>query len=124
MAVSKKVAKRKDVVGMASVNVDKMSLKELLDLEAKIEKAIANARDRERGEIKQKIEAILQASGFSISELFGVGRTGNSTKGRAVAVKFVNPENRSETWTGRGRKPRWLTAKLDKGAKMEDFAVR
>ena len=109
---------------MASVNVDKMSLKELLDLEAKIEKAIASARDRERAEIKQKIEAIVQTSGFSLSDLFGVGRPASSTKGRSVAVKFINPENRSETWTGRGRKPRWLTAKLDKGAKMEDFAVR
>ena len=124
MTVSKKATKRKDVTGMASVNVDKMSLKELLDLEAKIEKAIASARDRERSEIKQKIEAIVQASGFSLSDLFGVGRSSSPTKGRSVAVKFVNPENRHETWTGRGRKPRWLTAKLDKGAKMEDFAVR
>ena len=107
---------------MASVNVEKMSLKELLELETKLDKAIANARERERSEIKQKIEAIVQSSGFSVSELFG-GR-GSPTKGRTIAAKFVNPENRSETWTGRGRKPRWLTAKLDKGAKMEDFAVR
>jgi DNA-binding protein H-NS len=107
---------------MASVNVDKMSLKELLELEAKLDKAIANARERERSEIKQKIEAIVQSSGFSVGELFG-GR-GSAIKGRTVAAKYVNPENRSETWTGRGRKPRWLTAKLDKGAKMEDFAVR
>ena len=52
---------------MASVNVDKMSLKELLDLEAKLEKAIAAARDRERSEVKQKIEAIVQNAGFSLS---------------------------------------------------------
>ncbi len=107
---------------MAGVNVDKMSLKELLDLEAKVEKAIANARDRERSEVKQKIEAIVQNAGFSVNELFG-GR-GPVAKTRTVAAKYVNPDNRAETWTGRGRKPRWLTAKLDKGAKLEDFAVR
>lgn len=107
---------------MASVNLDKMSLKELLDLEAKLEKAILNARERERTEVKQKIEAIVQNAGFSVSELFG-GRA-PAAKGRQVAAKYVNPDNRSETWTGRGRKPRWLTAKLDKGAKLEDFAVR
>lgn len=107
---------------MASVNVDKLSLKELLDLEAKVEKAIAQARERERAEVKQKIEAIVQNAGFSVSELFG-GRAPTS-KGRSVAAKYVNPDNRSETWTGRGRKPRWLTAKLEKGAKLEDFAVR
>ena len=109
---------------MASVNLEKMSLKELLDLEAKVEKAISNARDRERSEVKQKIEAIVQNAGFSVNELFGGRGAAPATKGRTVAAKYVNPENRSETWTGRGRKPRWLTAKLDKGAKLEDFAVR
>jgi DNA-binding protein H-NS len=106
---------------MATINLDKMSLRELLDLEARLQKAISGARDRERGEVKQKIEAIVQGAGFSVSELFG-GRGG--LKGRTVAAKYVNPENKSETWTGRGRKPRWLSAKLEKGAKLEDFAVR
>lgn len=108
---------------MATVNLDKMSLKELIDLEAKLDKAISNARERERAEVKQKIEAIAQNAGFSLSDLFG-GRAPAATKGRPAAVKYVNPDNRSETWSGRGRKPRWLTAKLEKGAKLEDFAVR
>ena len=108
---------------MATVNLDKMSLKELIDLEAKLDKAISNARERERAEVKQKIEAIAQNAGFSLSELFG-GRAPAAGKGRPAAVKYVNPDNRSETWSGRGRKPRWLTAKLEKGAKLEDFAVR
>ena len=107
---------------MASVNVDRMSLKELLELEAKLDKAIATARERERSEVKQKIEAIIQNAGFSMSELFG-GRS-SPIKGRTVPAKYVNPANPAETWTGRGRKPRWLTAKLDKGAKLEDFSAR
>jgi DNA-binding protein H-NS len=106
---------------MASINIEKMSLKDLLDLEAKVQKAIANARERERSEIKQKVEALVQTAGFSVSELFG-GRGG--PRGKAVAAKFVNPDDRSQTWTGRGRKPKWLVAKLEKGAKMEDFAIR
>lgn len=107
---------------MATVNVDKLSLKELLELEAKLDRAIASARERERSEVRQKIESIVQSSGFSVSELFG-GR-GGPARGRTVTAKYVNPENRSETWTGRGRKPRWLTTKLDNGAKLEDFLVR
>ena len=106
---------------MASINIDKMGLKDLLDLEAKLDKAIAAARERERSDVKQKIEALVQNAGFSVTELFG-GR--GSLKGRTVAAKYVNPENRAETWTGRGRKPRWLTAKLDKGARLGDFALR
>ena len=35
---------------MASVNVDKMSLKELLDLETRVRKAILNVKERERSD--------------------------------------------------------------------------
>jgi DNA-binding protein H-NS len=35
----------------------------------------------------------------------------------------MNPDNPGETWAGRGRKPKWLVAKLDKGEKITDFAI-
>jgi DNA-binding protein H-NS len=35
----------------------------------------------------------------------------------------LNPDNPGETWSGRGRKPKWLVAKLDKGKKITDFAI-
>jgi DNA-binding protein H-NS len=40
-----------------------------------------------------------------------------------VKPKYRNPDNRSETWSGRGRLPRWLQAKVDGGAKVEDFLI-
>ena len=103
---------------MATVNVDKMSLKELLDLEMKVQRAIGAARDRERAEVKQAMALLAEKRGFSVSELFG-GRG----RGKTSVAKYANPANRAETWTGRGRKPNWLVAKLKKGAKMEDFAI-
>lgn len=103
---------------MATINVDKMSLKDLLDLQNRVERAISAAKDRERADLKQKIASMAEHAGFSVGELFG-GRG----RGKAVAAKYINPDNRSETWTGRGRKPNWLVAKLGKGAKMDDFAV-
>jgi DNA-binding protein H-NS len=51
-------------------------------------------------------------------ELFG-GRG----RGKGSAAKYANPDNRTETWTGRGRKPNWLVAKLKKGANIADFAI-
>ncbi len=85
---------------MASVNVDKLSLKELLDLEGKVERAISVARDREHVELKQDLAAFAEKRGFSLRELFG-GRG----KGKVSAAKYANPDDRSQTWTGRGRKP-------------------
>jgi hypothetical protein len=43
--------------------------------------------------------------------------------GGAVAPKYRNPENPAETWAGRGLKPRWLTAAIKGGKKIEDFAI-
>jgi DNA-binding protein H-NS len=106
---------------MAAINVDKLPLKELLDLEMRVKKAIVSARERERNEVRQEMMAIAAKRGLSISEVFGAGR---STKaGGKVAVKFRNPDNPTDTWTGRGTQPKWLVAALKKGAKLEDFAL-
>lgn len=110
---------------MASINVDKMSLKELVDLEAKVQRAIAAARDRERTVLKEKMAELAKNHGFSVNELFGGGRGMKAAgKGKSLGVaKFANPENKSDTWTGRGRKPNWLLERLKKGAKLNDFAI-
>jgi DNA-binding protein H-NS len=100
--------------------LDRMSYKDLTELELKIRKAKAGVQDRTRNELKEKIEAMVAASGFKMSDLFG-GRGG---KGRKVAAKYANPDDPSETWTGRGRKPRWLSAKLKDGDRIEKFLIK
>jgi DNA-binding protein H-NS len=40
-----------------------------------------------------------------------------------VFPKYRNPEEPSETWSGRGKQPRWLTAALKTGHKIEDFVI-
>jgi DNA-binding protein H-NS len=47
-----------------------------------------------------------------------------ATKGRKVPIKYRNPNKRQETWSGRGRTPRWLVAAMKAtGKKVEDFRV-
>jgi DNA-binding protein H-NS len=106
---------------MAAVNVDRMSLKEINDLEAKIAKAKSAAREKAKSDIKDRIDRLVEGSGFTVAELYGFAARG---RGRSKsAAKYANPENKSETWTGRGRKPNWLVARLKKGAKIDDFAI-
>lgn len=106
---------------MAAINVEKLALKELIDLNQRVQKAIVTAKERERSELKQKIAQMAENSGFSVTELFG-GRTSGRGKGQSIGVaKYRNPDNPSETWTGRGRKPNWLVARLAKGARLDDF---
>ena len=43
---------------MAAINVDKLPLKELLELETRVKKAIVSARERERSEVRQEMMAL------------------------------------------------------------------
>ena len=111
---------------MPASALDKMSVKDLNDLDGKIKKAMAHAREREMAAVKQKLDAIIQNAGMDIreiAELYGFGRGRGARKGTKVAPKYRNPDNKTETWSGRGLKPRWLTAKLNKGGKLPDFAI-
>jgi DNA-binding protein H-NS len=53
----------------------------------------------------QKMTEMAKKHGFDLRELFD-GRKG---KGK-VAIKYHDPKNLANTWTGRGRMPRWMTA--------------
>ena len=41
-----------------------------------------------------------------------------------VHPKYRNPKDPAETWSGRGKQPRWLTAQLRSGKTVKDFLIR
>jgi DNA-binding protein H-NS len=41
-----------------------------------------------------------------------------------VFPKYRNPVEPAETWSGRGKQPRWLTAQLRSGKKLDDFRIQ
>jgi len=98
----------------------KMSLKELQELEVKVRKAKSSVQERSRSELRQQLEAVAAQAGFKLGELFG-GRGG---KGRKVAAKYANPDDPSQTWSGRGRKLRWLAARVRAGDRVEKFLIK
>jgi DNA-binding protein H-NS len=40
-----------------------------------------------------------------------------------VHPKYFNPENPSQTWSGRGLKPRWFAAQLKAGRLVDDLLL-
>ena len=63
-----------------------------------------------------------------LKQLKGVVEAEHTKSGRrpypTVVPKFQNPDRPSETWAGRGKTPRWLTAKLKSGKRIDDFRIR
>jgi DNA-binding protein H-NS len=101
-----------------SKNLENMSFAELSAMQARIERMKIEKQNAEREAVKQKLIGAAQAAGFDIQELFGRGRKGK------VAIKYRDPNNPANTWTGRGRMPRWMAA-ATKGGKVrkEDFLI-
>jgi DNA-binding protein H-NS len=96
-----------------------MSFDELLALKDAVESLIA---DRAMS-VKKQLEAKLsQIEGYT-RRTAGAPRQ-HGLKGRRLAPKYRNPNNRQETWAGRGIMPRWLKALVAKGHKPAEFAVQ
>lgn len=103
-----------------STNLDTLSLKELKDLQGRVAKAISSFEDRHRRATLAEIEELARTKGFTLSELTGI----STPRKRAPAVaKYANPANKSDTWSGRGRKPRWFAEGLKAGKSPEQMAI-
>lgn len=100
-------------------DLETMSLKDLLSVEADIQEAITSVRERERVAVREQMAKLAERSGFDLNELMGNARRRRHVKPSKVLYRDPNDSNR--TWTGRGRKPNWLVAAVDKGKKVEDF---
>ena len=104
---------------MSRVNgLEKMSYKELLDLRDRVSAAMVTRKATEQAEIKRKISELAAKSGIDLADLL---KTKGVRKSSKVKAMYRNPSDPSQTWAGRGRQPRWLSAALKKGQKLESF---
>jgi DNA-binding protein H-NS len=102
------------------VDLNSLSLKELKDLQSQVAKAISGYEDRRKKELLAELDEIAKAKGFSLAELTG---SAPSRKRSPSVAKYANPANAADTWSGRGRKPRWFSEALANGKKPEDMAI-
>jgi DNA-binding protein H-NS len=103
-------------------NLGDMSLKELKKLDRDVAAAITNYDARAKAHALAELDAMAQELGFSLAEL--TGATVSVKRKRAPATTmYRNPANPAETWSGRGRKPRWFEAALASGTKVSELIV-
>ena len=117
-----------------SIELERLSARDLDTLITK-----AKQRKSELGKrkpvavVRRKVAALAKSEGYSIDELFGGAKAapkarkaaGPRKAAKKVAPKYRNPANGKETWTGRGKQPRWMAAQTGKGGKKpEDFLIK
>lgn len=102
-----------------SVDLKKMSVVELLDLQKAIPAELDARQKEERQKLLNEFRDKAKALGVSLEDLVG------GVKGKArtakVPAKYIHPANTSLTWTGRGKRPRWINEWLASGKTLEQL---
>jgi len=122
-----------------SIDLSGLSPKELASLITQAQKRqTVIAKRTPITKVRSRILKFAKSEGYTIEELFGTASAAAPTRGKAakkvsptagrklgkVAPKYRNPANTKETWTGRGKQPRWLAAHTAKGKKVEEFLIK
>lgn len=123
-----------------SIDLSSLSAKELSTLIREAQKRRTFVAKRQPlAKARAQVIAAAKKAGYTIEELFGIdapaaktARAGKTAKSASkagrkvakVAPKYRNPANAEETWTGRGKQPRWLAEYTNNGRKVEEFLIQ
>ncbi|GAB1478091.1 H-NS histone family protein [Paracoccaceae bacterium] len=104
-----------------AIDLDDMSLDDLKALHARVAKAIAGFVDRKKAAALRELDSKAREFGFTLAELTGSAPV--SRKRAPAGAKYANPANSADTWSGRGRKPRWFVEALAAGKSPDDLLI-
>jgi DNA-binding protein H-NS len=109
-----------ELVGdMKSAYLKSISVDELWDLHEQVVAELAHKIGAEKATLEDRLRRLGNVN---------VGASEQATRTKRaypkVFPKYRNPKNRSETWAGRGKQPRWLVAELRSGKKLDDFGIK
>jgi DNA-binding protein H-NS len=95
-----------------SLDLKSMSVDELWSLHEFVSAALARKIQAKTATLNQRLRQL------------GPDAVSHNVKEMSHALpKYRNPAEPSETWAGRGKQPRWLTAQLKSGKKIDDFRI-
>ncbi|PHP28589.1 H-NS histone family protein [Limimaricola cinnabarinus] len=103
-------------------NLNEMSRQDLEKLRKEIDEALSTVSQRERKAALEAAERAAAEHGFSLADLADSASKGKKSKTKNPP-KYRNPEDPTQTWSGRGRKPRWINEAEAAGRPLSDFEI-
>ncbi len=100
-------------------DLESMSLDELWSLHELVASLLAQKISAEKARLDQRLRELGQSTADSTEKVSHARRPYPQ-----VFPKYRNPTRPSETWAGRGKQPRWLTAQLRSGKRLDDFRIQ
>jgi DNA-binding protein H-NS len=109
------------------MDLSNMSLGDLRNLQEKIKQEMKQREQQEVQKAREQIIAIAQSVGVPLKDLIAAGGRGAKAGAKSgtgsVAVRFRNPDNESQQWTGRGRQPKWVKEWVEGGKSLDKLRV-
>jgi DNA-binding protein H-NS len=108
-------------------NLDAMSIDEMWQLHEEISAVLSVRLTSEKRELEKRLAQLRREKQMRQSESTDSQAKNAPRERRAyprVFPKYRNPNEPSETWSGRGKQPRWLTAALKTGHTIDEFVIR
>ncbi len=104
------------------INLDAMSVDDMWQLHEEIGRVLSVRLTAEKRALEKRLEQLRQEP-TRPSEEKKLERA-EKRKYPPVYPKYQNPQEPTETWSGRGKMPRWLVAALKSGHKLDEFTIR
>jgi len=106
-----------------SIDLSKLSIPELEDLGKEIQTEIVNRKEAEKQRVLDQIRELAGSIGMTPEELLGRQSKTRAAGTAIVAAKYRNPDDPSQTWSGRGKRPAWVNDALAAGKTLDELAV-
>lgn len=106
-----------------AIKLDKMNRKQLEELRAQVDDEIVKRRKSEKQEALAAARDAAAKYGYTLDELTGKKGGRGAAKSVGSEPKYMNPDNPTQTWTGKGRQPNWFKAAVEKGVKPETMEI-
>lgn len=99
------------------------SLSDLIAQKAALERQIRDAQSSAKTDAIARVRKLMAEHGLTAGDFTAKPKsTGGLRVGSKVAAKYADPIT-GATWTGRGLKPKWLSAAIAEGKTLGDFAI-
>lgn len=100
-----------------------VSLSDLIAQRDAVERKISEAQSAKRNDAIAKVRQLMSEHALTAADLVARSPSrASGGSGKKVAPKYRDPHS-GATWTGRGLKPKWLSAALVSGKSIADFAI-
>jgi len=106
---------------MEMSDFDLMSTNELWSLHRELATKLAARLTSEKAMLEARLKQLNQQTGKSPVRPEVLKRERRPYP--SVVPKYQNPAKPFETWSGRGKQPRWLVALLNSGKQIDDFRI-